>query len=167
MWIKSKGIFHLEKGIARVHLRRDFESYYLWLLKRKLSHGFKHREFSPAGTADPDFDGSGMGMIQVGAPFGKPHITVARDIYNKKTKWGKMKSYVGAEIPFEYSPIIQLGGWKSDFWNFYLLVRSKEIDFIKTSSGAMEGKKSFLHITIANTKSAQNRKPVIHFDNNA
>jgi len=153
IWFKSHGYLKINRGgNVEVSVSRDLAPYYLWFVKRELNHGFRYRLGDDKNSEDPFFNRYGMGIVEVYENLNPSHITVVSKKNRSGVDFGRVKKYVGRRFDFEYSAEIKVGGWKSSFWNFYLPVRSIEIEGFRGDCGVKMGNNGFLHITLGNTK---------------
>lgn len=129
-WIKSVGRVEVDKGKDRVAvaLPIDFVWYYKWFIERK--YGFC-----------------------IDQPTFGAHITLGYKKLHPKLNFEIAKQYQGKRIEFEYSNNIVVGGQAKGFHNFWLHVRSEELDKIRRHIRAFDNKDfQGVHITIGNTK---------------
>jgi hypothetical protein len=76
------------------------------------------------------------------------HITITQIKINKSFGFKSYKHLSGKIINFEYNPDIIVGGQSKGFMNFWMKVRSAEIDKLMKDLGIVQN----LHVTVSNTK---------------
>ena len=129
-WIKAKGKLLIEPKAKRiaVGLGFDFVNYYAWLLENDLKESFHY-------------------------PRHGGHITIANENIHKQINYAAAKAWAGKWIDFEYNPEVIIGGKSKGFKNFWMKVRSREIEIIKKEIGVRDTAGFLgLHITLANSK---------------
>jgi hypothetical protein len=128
-FLKSEGKLEISNGAVRLKVSMDFIRYYKSLIDKE------YRIFSnfPA-------HGSHITLFH-------PKIHGVLDSF--KVKFIK-KFYMDNKIPFEYNPYIIQGGHTKNFRNWYLNVKSVQLNEIVNYLGASVG--HGLHLTICNTK---------------
>lgn len=130
-WINSVGRINVDVAAGRlvVDVNFDFVNYYNWLIMRKF-------------------------WIKPSTPRHKAHISVVLPKFHK-VDLSRAKTWHGDKVFFQYDPDIQIGGGKKGFHNFWMKVRSDEINNIKKVLGVRDDKNyRGLHITISNDKSS-------------
>lgn len=122
-WIKSFGKLWVTNDAIRVSVSMDFIKYY----KQFVDKEFKIFSDYPAHGG---------------------HITVTNNKINKSFGYKSYKHLSGKIINFEYNPDIIVGGQTKGFMNFWMKVRSDQIDKLMKDLGIVQT----LHIVIGNTK---------------
>jgi hypothetical protein len=131
--LEAKGKIQVKQDDLRVLVSPDFSAYYRWLIERHF-------------------------WIHVNPPKHAPHISLFLPKIHKHFNYGIAAQFNGLEIQFEYDPKIQIGGFTSGwFRNFYIYVRSRELDKLKLAAGIRDnpGYRG-LHVTVGNTKQPRN-----------
>jgi hypothetical protein len=122
-WIKSFGKLQITDNAIRVSVSMDFIKYYKQFVDKQF------RIFS-------DYPAHGG------------HITITQIKINKSFGFKSYKHLSGKIINFEYNPDIIVGGQSKGFMNFWMKVRSAEIDKLMKDLGIVQN----LHVTVSNTK---------------
>ena len=127
IWLKSQGNLIVKDGSIRLMVSHDFIKYYKSLIDKEVKM-FTH---TPAHGA---------------------HITVYREDKSGKLDPEKAafikKFQKNRPIVFEYNIEIIMGGLTKDFRNWYMKVRSIQLDEIAKYLGINQD----FHLTISNTK---------------
>lgn len=128
-FLKSEGKIEISGGAVRLKVSIDFIKYYKSLIDKEYK-------------------------IFTNFPAHGSHITLFHPkIHGKldsfKAKFVK-KFYCNQKISFEYNPHIIMGGHKKDFRNWYVWVKSEQLNEISNYLEADRG--NGLHLTICNTK---------------
>lgn len=129
-WVKAKGVVVVEPYAKRIALSLgfDFINYYAWILE----HHYKEAYHYPKHGA---------------------HVTIANEVHHKNINYKKAKQFAGKWVEFEYSVDFCIGGARKGFKNFWLKVRSPEIEKIKKELEIYDGPGYLgLHATIAHSK---------------
>lgn len=122
-WLKSYGTLQVRDDAIRLTVSYDFINYY---------KQFVDKEF----------------RIFSDRPAHSGHITICNVKINKSFGFKSYKHLNGKVLNFEYNPDIIVGGKSKGFMNFWMKVRSDEIDKLLKQLGVTQD----LHITISNTK---------------
>lgn len=135
-WLKSYGTLHVGNDVVRIAVSDDFAKYYRTFVDKEV-------------------------RLFTGLPAHGSHITIYRNKLHGKIPEHKLeflkKQYYKKIISFEYNIDIIEGGAFKKFKNWYMKVRSSELDDIVSF---LDIKQDF-HITICNTKSGT--RPYIWF----
>jgi hypothetical protein len=127
-WLKSSGTLHVGNDVVRIAVSSDFGKYYQSLIDKEV-------------------------RLFTGLPAHGSHITIYRNKLHGKIPEHKLeflkKQYYKKRISFEYNIDIIEGGAFKKFKNWYMKVRSSELDDIVSF---LDIKQDF-HITVCNTKS--------------
>lgn len=134
MFLKAKGRFSVDKNTLKVVLDRDFCRYYKWL-----------------------YDQYYFNTIKTQIPMHGAHIGIVNPKIHKDVDTTKFLYLNKQEICFEYNIEGYFGGYTKGFKNFWLDVRSKELENIALSLKVLKTYKNFshFHITILNNKNLQ------------
>jgi hypothetical protein len=135
MHLSAKGIVRQRSNdpVVRLEVGEGFR-FYLWLLQRRF--GF------------PLFE-----------PRGGFHVTLFNPQIHKGPR-GRVP--VGRVVPFNYSPTLHIGGFRTGkFLNFWLDVWGKEVEDVAYQIGRKNPKLG-LHITIGSTKAGVATKHLPH-----
>lgn len=130
MWIPATGKIEVDKSKGRVAvaLHNDFVLYYKWFVERY--YGL---------TIDPPLFGA--------------HVTLGLAELHRKLDFSIANQYKGRKVSFEYSIDIVVGGSRKKHTNFWLRVRSEELETIRNHIKAFDSKNfQGLHITVGNNK---------------
>lgn len=122
-WIKSYGTLQVRDDAIRLMVSMDFIKYYKQFVDKQF------RIFS-------DYPAHGG------------HVTVAQIKINKSFGFKSYKHLSGQIVNFEYNPDIIVGGQSKGFMNFWMKVRSDELDKLMKYLGIVQN----LHVTVSNTK---------------
>jgi len=128
-WLRSQGTLEAKSDVVRISVSLDFILFYKSLIDKE----FRMFSHTPAHGAH----------ISLFLP------KIHGKLLEEKSKFLR-QFYKGKIINFEYDPDIQIGGRTKNFMNFYMMVRSLEIDNICNYLGNDQAKNA--HITLSNTK---------------
>jgi len=128
-WLKSQGTLEVKSDVVRISVSMDFILFYKSLIDKE----FRMFTNTPAHGAH----------ISLFLP--KIHGNLSEE----KAKFIR-QFYKNRIINFEYDPDIRIGGRTKNFMNFYMMVRSLEIDNICNYLGNDQAKNA--HLTLSNTK---------------
>lgn len=129
IWLQSQGELVVNNGNIRLAVSNDFILYY----KTFVDKTFRMFTHTPAHGA---------------------HITITNPNIHKNVDREYFKFlknfYKNRSISFQYNPHIFVGGYTKNFLNFYMKVKSIELENICKRIKIDQGDN--LHITISNTK---------------
>lgn len=129
-WINSVGRVNVDEAAGRlvVEVNFDFVNYYNWFIMREF-------------------------WIKPSTPRHKAHISVVLPKFHR-VDLRQAKTWQGDKVNFQYDPEIIVGGGKKGFSNYWMKVRSPDIDAMKKALKVVDDKHyRGLHITISNNKS--------------
>lgn len=129
-WLKTSGYISVEKEFGRVvlNLCPDFCAYYKWFVERRYR------------------------LMLNEATFG-PHVTLGNTAIHKKLRFDIASPFHGQRVNIEYLNDIKIGGYSKGFLNFWMHVRSTELDQLRYAIKAFDNKDfQGIHVTIGNNK---------------
>lgn len=128
-WINSVGRVNVDEKAGRlvVDVNFDFVNYYNWFIMREF-------------------------WIKPSTPRHKAHVSLVLPKFHK-VNLKNARTWQGDKVNFQYDPEIQIGGSRKGFQNFWLKVRSPDMDAMKKALGVIDDKNyRGLHLTISSTK---------------
>ena len=123
-WIKSYGTLQVRDDAIRLMVSMDFIKYYKQFVDKQF------RIFSDC-------------------PAHGGHITISNKKINKNLSHKAYKHWNNKKVYFEYNTNINVGGQSKGFMNFWMNIKSTELDALLKQMGISQN----LHLTISNTKS--------------
>jgi hypothetical protein len=128
-WLKSQGTLEVKSDVVRIAVSLDFIMFYKSLIDKE----FRMFSHTPAYGAHIS-----LFLPRIHGKLSEEKSKFLRQFYKNKI------------ITFEYDPDIRIGGQTKNFMNFYMMVKSLEIDNICNYLGNDQASRS--HVTICNTK---------------